>query len=153
VWPERVILDEDEFRFTRPGAPRGQRAFYVLANYGYQGSDLPLVTSVEAVPALSTAAWVRHLQRLGGAPDRVVTDGGRPVVGGAAKAWPDAELRRCEYHLARNLLDVLPQRVRVTRKTICTSPHVAPNAASRTGTPTATFCTHAPPRRPGSPAP
>jgi transposase-like protein len=42
----------------------------------------------------------------------VVTDGGRAVVGGAAKAWPYAELRRCEYHLARNLLDVLPQRVR-----------------------------------------
>jgi hypothetical protein len=42
----------------------------------------------------------------------VVTDGGRAVVGGAAKAWPGAELRRCEYHLAPNLVEVLPQRVR-----------------------------------------
>lgn len=112
TWPERVILDEDQFRFSKFGTPRGQNAFYVLASYGYQGHGRPLVTSVEAVPRLSAAAWARHLTRLDGTPVRVLTDGGRPVMGGAAKAWPGVEMRRCEYHLGRNLMDVMPERVR-----------------------------------------
>ena len=73
------------------------------------------MTSVEAVPRLTAAAWTRHLSRLDGSPVRVLTDGGRPVMGGVAKAWPGVEMRRCEYHLGRNLMEVLPQRVRETQ--------------------------------------
>ena len=36
-------------------------------------------------------------------------------MGGVAEAWPGVEMRRCEYHLGRNLMEVLPQRVRETQ--------------------------------------
>ncbi|WP_248581252.1 hypothetical protein [Nocardioides sp. InS609-2] len=40
-----------------------------------------------------------------------VTDGGSAVIAATKNAWPDAEARRCEFHLARNLRDALPSKV------------------------------------------
>lgn len=112
TWPSEVLLDEDTVKFTRPGSPAGILAFYVVAAMGYQDNGRPYVAAVEAIPQLRQAAWTRFLRTLDGQPQWVVTDGGGPVLGGARRAWPDAELWRCEWHLARNLHSTLPERVR-----------------------------------------
>lgn len=67
------------------------------------------------MPRLSIQAWQRHLSRLDGAPDIIVSDGGQPITGAVAQVWPDTETRRCEYHLARNLTEALPREVQRDR--------------------------------------
>lgn len=67
------------------------------------------------MPRLSIQAWQRHLSRLDGAPDIIVSDGGQPITGAVARVWPDTETRRCEYHLARNLTEALPRDVQRDR--------------------------------------
>ena len=51
VWkPQPVILDEDEFCFSKRGRRRGARTFHVLGSYGYTVQGRRYVASVEAVP-------------------------------------------------------------------------------------------------------
>lgn len=118
-WPRWVVLDEDQYRAAHPGAPRGALAFLVLGAVGSSPDERPCVAAVEAVQHLDIPAWSRFLRRLGGVPERVVTDGGvaekavRHLWGGADA--PALELRRCEWHLVRNLSQALPDAVRRDR--------------------------------------
>ena len=115
-WPAAVLLDQDEFRFCRPGAARGVLAFVVLAAIGYTRQGVPFVAAIEAVPRCTVPAWQAFLSRLDGTPELIVTDGGlaRRAVG---RVWPlpgeqqIPELRRCEWHLARNITESLPRDV------------------------------------------
>lgn len=114
-WTTAVLLDEDEFRFARPGAPRGVLAFVVLAAVGYTPAGTPFVLAAEAVPRGTVPVWREFLRRLGGTPELIVTDGG-PAKRAAGRVWPlpgaqPPELRRCEWHLARNITQALPDAV------------------------------------------
>lgn len=132
-WPRRLVLDSAEFRHGSPGKARGEAAFSVLAAMGYDPSGRSFVAAIEAVPSATQAAWRAFLRSLPGRAGWVVIDGG-PELAGVTDVWtqtpertgppdPDfadadpAELaeitvRRCEWHLARNLTDALPDRVR-----------------------------------------
>jgi hypothetical protein len=115
-WPAAVLLDEDEFRFCHPGAARGVLAFMTLAAVGYTQRGLPFVTAIEAVPRCTVQAWQAFLSRLDGTPELIVTDGGL-ARRAAERVWPSPggtqapELRRCEWHLARNITESLPRDV------------------------------------------
>ena len=115
-WPAAVLLDEDEFRFCRPGAARGVLAFVVLAAVGYTRQGAPFVAAIEAVPRCTVSAWQGFLSRLDGTPELIVTDGGL-ARRAAGRVWPlpggahAPELRRCEWHLARNITESLPRDV------------------------------------------
>lgn len=115
-WPAAVLLDEDEFRFCRPGAARGVLAFVVLAAVGYTRQGVPFVAAIEAVPRCTVPAWQAFLSRLDGTPELIVTDGGL-ARRAAGRVWPlpgesqTPELRRCEWHLARNITESLPRDV------------------------------------------
>jgi hypothetical protein len=132
-WPRRLVLDSAEFRHGSPGKARGEAAFSVLAAMGYHRDGRSYVAAIEAVPSATQAAWRAFLASLTGRPDWVVTDGG-PELAGVTDAvadrvpqptgppdpdFPDAdpaelapiEVRRCEWHLARNLTDTLPDQV------------------------------------------
>jgi hypothetical protein len=109
-------------------------AFSVLAAVGYDPGGRSYVAAIEAVPSATQAAWRAFLRSVPGRPGWVVTDGG-PELAGVTDVWtdqppqrtdppdpdfPDADpaelaeitVRRCEWHLARNLTDSLPDRVR-----------------------------------------
>jgi hypothetical protein len=107
-----LLLDETEFRYHRPGNPRGIHAFYVLAAMGYTTRNKLYVAALEAVPTTSSPVWQGFLASLPGQPTRVVTDAGVPA-GAARRCWPTGtEMRRCEWHIARNLRAGLPDNVR-----------------------------------------
>jgi len=136
VWPAAVAIDEMEFRHGRPGKPRGDKAFSVLAAVGCDTADRAYVAAIEAVPHATLAAWKTLLESLGGRPGWVVGDGGHPLRA-AVSAWaraeeltegPDHDLAvdlglnpgdvpasmqtwRCEWHLARNISQALPAQV------------------------------------------
>ena len=113
-WPERLLLDECGFRFSKPGRSRGEHAFHVLGVVGYRCPGLPFVAAVEAVPTVDSGHWKRLLSSLPGQPLQVVTDGG--LAGrAAATVWPQAHAHRCEWHLARNLTACLPIPLREDR--------------------------------------
>lgn len=112
-WPEDVLVDSFELRAPRPGTPRGVLAFHVLAVAGYDAEvrrGRPYIAGIAAVPRATGSAWSGLLRARRGQPRWVVTDGGTPS-GATATAWPDAELWRCEWHLAKNLRDKLPDSV------------------------------------------
>ena len=146
TWPERLLLDECGFRFSKPGRVT-RRARVPCPRRG----RLPL-----------SGAAVRG--GCGGGPDGrlrpleaalvVVT---RPTAAGgdrrrsgrraAATVWPQAHSHRCEWHLARNLTassaDPACGKIAPTRSTRC-SP--TPNAASPAGRPSPPRSTGAAPR-------
>ncbi len=139
-WPAAVAIDEMEFRHGRPGKPRGDKAFSVLAAVGYDavgaGPGRPYVAAIQAVPHANLAAWKDLLESLEGRPGWVVGDGGHPLQA-AATTWtrtedptegPDHDLAlnlgddlgddlaplmtwRCEWHLARNIAGALPAEI------------------------------------------
>lgn len=118
-WPATVLLDEQEFRFLRPDAPRGVLAFAVLAAVGYAEPGVPFVAAIEAVSRCTVPAWRAFLGRLDGTPELVVTDGG-PARLAADRVWtaadgPAPQIRRCEWHLARNITQALPRDVQKDR--------------------------------------
>lgn len=119
-WSGAVLLDEAQFWFSRSGAPRGVLAFVVLGAVGYTPGGAPFVAALEAVPRGTVVAWQGLLGSLQGAPELVVTDGG-PARLAAAQAWEATadqqtpELRRCEWHLSRNLTQTLPEDVQRDR--------------------------------------
>lgn len=100
-------------KYSRPGVVGGVLAFYTLAVFARPDRGRPFVAAVEAVPKLNQGVWDRFLRTLPGQPDWVVTDGGSAVLGGTRKAWPDAEMWRCGWHLRKNLTDALPRHVQI----------------------------------------
>lgn len=112
AWPARVALDEMTFKLTHTrDEVTSRHQFSVLAASGYGDRGRAYIAAVEAVPRANRGAWRAFARRLDGQPEVAVTDGGI-VAAAAAASWPDAQLRRCEWHLGRNLLDSLPETVR-----------------------------------------
>lgn len=116
-WPQRVVVDDDEFRYAprSDNRGRGSRAFGVLGAVGYPTAGArPQVLRLEAVPVANAASWAQFCRALSGRPTLVVCDGGRAVLGGLRRAWPadDAHgraprLYRCEWHLMHGLTEAL----------------------------------------------
>lgn len=119
-WSAAVLLDDQEFRFCRPGAARGVLAFVVLAALGYTRQSVPFVAAIEAVPRCTVPASQTLLSTLDGMPELIVTDGG-PARRAVGRVWPlpggrqAPELRRCEWHRARNITESLPRDVQHDR--------------------------------------
>lgn len=113
-WPSWVLIDDTAFRVTKAGSPRGERAFAVLGAVGYGPSERAQLVAVEAVPVVNADAWLGFLRSLKGTPTLVVGDGGLPLAA-AQQAFgrrrPSPQLRRCQWHLARNLTQSLPAAV------------------------------------------
>jgi hypothetical protein len=115
-WLRAVVLDEGNFRYSTSTPGPGAHVFAVLAAVGYDAQGRRYVARLEAVRRANTQAWSGFLRRMKGTPQHVVTDGGIAQKAAAA-VWPlpgDAAptLYRCEWHLGRNILDVLPADVR-----------------------------------------
>jgi hypothetical protein len=117
-WPAWLLVDDTQFRVTKPGSARGESAFSVLGAVGYGPGQRPQLVAIEAVPVVDSNAWLELLRSLKGTPSLVVGDGGLPLVS-AEKAFgrrrPPPELRRCQWHVARNLTRSLPQDVQRDR--------------------------------------
>jgi hypothetical protein len=114
-WPQWLLIDDTSFRVSKPGRPRGEEAFSVLGAVGYSPDDRPQLIALEAVPTVDSAAWQGFLRSLKGTPELVVGDGGLPLAAADrvfARRRPPPELRRCQWHLARNLTTSLPEAVR-----------------------------------------
>lgn len=113
-WPQWVLIDDTGFRVSRPGRARGEEAFSVLAAVGYGPGQRPQVVALEAVAAVDIPTWTAFLRLLKGTPALVVGDGGLPLTA-ADRTWgrrrPPPQLRRCQWHLTRNLTRSLPDPV------------------------------------------
>lgn len=113
-WPQWVLIDDTSFRVSRPDRARGQEAFTVLGAVGYGPNERPQVVALEAVPAVDIPTWTAFLRSLKGTPGLVVGDGGLPLTA-AERTWgrrrPPPQLRRCHWHLTRNLTRSLPAQV------------------------------------------
>jgi hypothetical protein len=115
-----VAIDELEFRHGRLGRPRGDKAFSVLCAVGYGDFQRPYVAAIEAVPRADSQAWTRLPGSLEGRPAWVVGDGGHPLATAAA-LWaridvnvgedPGFRTWRCEWHLARSIIQALPDKI------------------------------------------
>ncbi len=120
-WPQWLLIDDTSFRVSgaaRPGRRRGEEAFSVLGAVGYGPQQRPQLIALEAVPVVDTAAWQGFLRSLKGTPSLVVGDGGLPLATADrvfARRRPPPELRRCQWHLARNLTKSLPDAVQRDR--------------------------------------
>jgi len=117
-WPQWLLIDDTSFRVTKPGRRRGEEAFSVLGAVGYGPEDRPQLIALEAVPVVDSAAWQSFLRSLKGTPSLVVGDGGLPLATADrvfARRRPPPELRRCQWHLARNLTKSLPDSVQRDR--------------------------------------
>lgn len=120
-WPQWLLIDDTSFRVSgaaRPGRRRGEEAFSVLGAVGYAPGERPQLVAVEAVPVVDSAAWQGFLRSLKGTPSLVVGDGGLPLTTADrvfGRRRPPPELRRCQWHLARNLTRSLPDTVRLDR--------------------------------------
>jgi hypothetical protein len=112
-WPDKLLIDEDQFRYRQLGMSRGVHAFYVFGAVGYTSDGRPYVAAVEAFAKTNIPAWTAFLGSLAGQPTRIVADGGLPATA-ASRLWPrpTTDVRRCEWHLARNLSEALPADVR-----------------------------------------
>lgn len=113
-WPQWVLIDDTSFRVSRPDRARGEEAFTVLGAVGYGPNERPQVVALEAVAAVDIPTWTAFLRSLKGTPSLVVGDGGLPLTA-AERTWgrrrPPPQLRRCQWHLARNLTRSLPAQV------------------------------------------
>lgn len=117
-WPPWLLIDDTSFRISKPGRPRGAEAFSVLGAVGYRPDGRPQLIAVEAVPVVDSIAWQAFLRSLKGTPELVVGDGGLPLTTADrvfARRRPPPELRRCQWHLARNLSMSLPDPVQRDR--------------------------------------
>ena len=136
AWSASVAIDERQFRYSQRGKPRGDKAFSVLAAVGYDAKARPYVAAIEAVSSADIPTWQRMLGSLNGRPGWVVGDGGAPLKAAAA-SWTGIEatnnnggttadlavdlgedpaavapqLWRCEWHLARPLIQAMPTSV------------------------------------------
>lgn len=120
-WPSWLLIDDTSFRVSgaaRPGRRRGEEAFSVLGAVGYGPDERPQLAAIEAVPVVDSAAWQAFLRSLKGTPELVVGDGGLPLIAADrvfSRRRPPPELRRCQWHLARNLTMSLPDAVQNDR--------------------------------------
>jgi hypothetical protein len=117
-WPAWLLIDDTQFRVTKAGSARGESAFSVLGAVGYGPGQRPQLVAIEAVPVVDSAAWLGLLRSLKGTPTLIVGDGGPPLASALrvfGRRRPAPELRRCQWHLARNLTLSLPQDVQRDR--------------------------------------
>ena len=117
-WPQWLLIDDTSFRVSRPGRRRGEEAFSVLGAVGYGPGERPQLIAIEAVSVVDSAAWQGLLRSLTGTPELIVGDGGLPLATADrvfARRRPPPELRRCQWHVARNLSRSLPDAVQRDR--------------------------------------
>lgn len=115
VWPEYVLLDDSEYTYRpvkRPGGVKqsSNRAFIVLAAVGYVRGE-PKVVAIGADRAKTLHVWKAFLGHVPGQPRVVVGDRGAPLRA-ALGLWGGGKaptlVRRCEWHLGKNLRDAVP---------------------------------------------
>ncbi|RYV49288.1 hypothetical protein EUA98_19610 [Pengzhenrongella frigida] len=112
-WPARVAIDSVQFRLTHTrNKVTTKYKFHVLAAFGYDSGGRPYLAAIEAVPRATEHAWRAFLRRMPGEPALVVSDGGQPFAAATQVFTGATEVRRCEWHLAKNVGDNLPEAVR-----------------------------------------
>jgi hypothetical protein len=120
-WPAWLLIDDTSFRISgasRPGKSRGEAAFSVLGAVGYGPGERPRLIAIEAVPVVDSLAWQPFLRSLKGTPELVVGDGGLPLASADrvfGRRRPPPQLRRCQWHISRNLTKSLPDAVQRDR--------------------------------------
>jgi hypothetical protein len=108
-WPETIVLDSTEYKYTDPRTGVQSQLFVVLAAWGYEaGSSRGRLWRVEARPNDRTADWVDFLKALPGTPSSVVYDGERSIRTASRQHFGNlVPTHICEYHLHKNVLKAL----------------------------------------------
>ncbi len=103
-WPETLVLDATEFKYTDPKTGDQAQLFVILAAWGYEaGKKTGRLWRVEARPRDQTSDWVEFLQALPGKPASVVYDGDLAIGPAIQKRWRGkVPAHLCEHHLHVN---------------------------------------------------
>jgi len=102
-WPETVILDSTEFKWTDKNGKSSQ-LFVILAAWGYEaGASKGRLWRVEARPTDKSMDWQKFLRSLPGKPRSVVYDGDRSIGPAVKRVWRGSvPVHICEHHLTVN---------------------------------------------------
>ena len=105
-WPETLVLDSTEFKYTNSWTGRSEQLFTVLAAYGYPaGHEKGRLWALAASPTDNGPAWKEFLKTLPGKPSVVILDDDNGIRSGVRLRWPGAHtpnFHQCEHHLYAN---------------------------------------------------
>jgi hypothetical protein len=111
TWPDTLLLDSTDFRFTDPQTGRLTVAFNVLAAYGYPAVGRGRLWAAIASPTATRHDWLRLLSDTPGeGPRKVITDKAGATAAAVALRWPTPRgpfFARCEWHLRENALSLM----------------------------------------------
>jgi hypothetical protein len=112
-WPEVVVVDSQALFHKQASAKKSSVAFHVLAAATVVNGK-PVLLAAQASPKRDTAAFAALFASLPGAPGLLVCDGAREIPGGARLAFgANAPVTfRCEWHLWKNALDMMPAKLK-----------------------------------------
>jgi len=104
-WPETVVLDATWFMVTNRRTGETTRAFSVLGAHGYpEGHSRGRCWMLRAAPTRTAREWEKALRSLPGEPKMVVCDEDASIIAAVSKVWPNAFIKRCEYHLRKSVM-------------------------------------------------
>jgi hypothetical protein len=104
-WPETVVLDATWFMVTNRRTGETTRAFSVLGVHGYpEGHNRGRCWMLRAAPTRTAREWEKVLRSLPGEPKMVVCDEDVSIIAAVSKVWPNAFIKRCEYHLRKSVM-------------------------------------------------
>jgi hypothetical protein len=108
-WPETIILDSTEFKYTDPRTGIASRLFVIMSAWGYEaGNTKGRLWRVEARPRGLTKDWTEFIKALPGVPTSVVYDGERAIVAAVKNHWGSTPIAHiCEHHLYTNVTKAL----------------------------------------------
>jgi len=111
TWPDTLLLDSTDFRFTDPKTGRLTVAFNVLAAYGYPTVGRGRLWAALASPTATRHDWLRLLSDIPGeGPRKVITDKAGATAAAVRLRWPTSRgpfFARCEWHLRENALSLM----------------------------------------------
>ena len=108
-WPGRMVADGKPVHDGAVGGQYGRGLFSVLGVVGWDVFGAMKVVRLEVHPRETGAAWRQFFSALPGVPAYICTDGGQAVQNGIRLAFGGApDVRRCEYHLKKNMLKLIP---------------------------------------------
>ena len=111
TWPDTLLLDSTDFRFTDPKTGRLTVAFNVLAAYGYPAAGHGRLLAAFASPTATRHDWLRLLLDIPGeGPRKVITDKAGATAAAVRLRWPTSRepfFARCEWQLRENALSLM----------------------------------------------
>ena len=129
-WPERIVCDSTDLKTSRllsdgSRSKRTHQAFSLMVVAGWEKPGAsPKAWWADVCGQENESAWNTILSNLDGTPQLIVSDGSKRITNAIKATFPkpgdpDPEVRRCEWHLAKNIRDSLPDNVAPPRR----SPH------------------------------